>query len=113
MTREEAFTKLAVLGAATAVVRYSGGGDEGGVDEIDILDGGADLLHVLLDHHDGGLDPGEATELAEALEAPVDEQHGGFIGAGVEGTLTWVVSARKVIDRPSHEEYVEYGPFEV
>ena len=115
MTRDEAFSKLAELGAASAVIRYSGGGDEGGVDSVEVLDEDAVVLYDLHAYYpDATAEPFfGAGDLAETLEAPVDEQHGGFTGAGVDGQITWVVASRKVIDRPAYEEYVEYGPFEV
>ena len=115
MIREEAFAALEALGAASAVVRYSGGGDEGGVDSVELFDADDAVLFDLHDHYPG--DAGEpfegAEELAEALEEPVDEQHGGFTGGGINGQITWVVPARKVVDRPAYEEYVEHGPYEV
>ncbi len=115
MIRAETFAALDALGVSSAVVRYSGGGDEGGVDSIELLDAEDALLFDLHDHYLGGANrPFDgAEELAAALEAPVEEQHGGFDGSGIDGQITWLVAARKVMDRPSYEEYVEYGPFEV
>lgn len=115
MTRAEAFSKLEEVGAASAVVRYSGSGDEGGVDQIELLDEDDAVIHEIRDYYpDAASEPFfGAGDLAEVLAAPVDDQHGGFDGDGVDGQITWVVAERKVIDRPAYKEYVEHGPFEV
>lgn len=114
MTREQAFGLLRSLGAATAVVSYSGGGDEGGVDSVELLDEDGAVIHDIHDYYHGPGEPFDGAEaLAEVLSEPVEEQHGGFDGPGTCGRITWVVAERKVVDRPAYEEYVEYGPFEV
>jgi hypothetical protein len=51
MTKHEVFAELKRLGAAKAVVEFSGGNDEGGVDDIALLDADGKQIDVELSDH--------------------------------------------------------------
>jgi hypothetical protein len=106
-TKRRVFAMLAARGAFKAVLRYNGGNDEGGVDEI--------TLHVMND-------AGEVTEvdfpcqwdakdedreLSELLEGPVDAKYGSWAGDfSAYGTLTWDRDAGTVVlDDYEQSEY--------
>lgn len=52
LTREEAFTELARRGIVHAVVFYQGGGDEGGVDAVELFDYEIEDIDDIEDGHD-------------------------------------------------------------
>lgn len=116
-----AFNKLAVLnklqqmGADEAEVRYSGGGDEGRLDDVSVEPSSGDLgtTHVTLIYRQSTWDPdrGEHTTVNTLVEtdlysalgdlcwAAIDVSgNGAFeVGGGGSGTLTIDVRARSVI----------------
>lgn len=110
MTRDETFAELAKRGFAKVVVHYSGGNDEGGVDQdIELLLANGQLGDTMSEptwpaQWDGQkwLEPTEVTEddrLAHDLCAPVYDKWGGFAGDFcTDGTITWDVTARTVTD---------------
>jgi hypothetical protein len=110
LSRDEIFRRLRELGAATAVVEFSGGGDEGGIDSITLYDGEGNALDVELEENFHGrtwqpitqtyVQIESATpdqELAAALTAPVYARYGSFDGdLDVNGTISYDVAAGSV-----------------
>lgn len=115
--RREVFAELARRGVAQAKVHFSGGNDEGGINDVELLkaDGSkVELLdqwdcHPPYDVYDKAQGkyvpaPDERSDqhkadwiLWEAFEAPMEAEYGGFGGEFyVSGTYTWDVTARKV-----------------
>ena len=112
--KTKAFEMLAAKGMVKAVVSFSGGNDEGGVDQI--------VMYATLDPDAEGVElpcfePGGYTyngetgkwdvpvnptvtpdqKLAEILETPVDETYGSFAGDfQVDGIVTWNVAEQSV-----------------
>jgi hypothetical protein len=122
MTRQEIFNALSLLGAAKAVVSFSGGGDEGSVESIALIGPDGKKIKTLKEAYlPHTWDPAtrtwkqerEYTEeeaLVNALCDPVDERYGSFAGDFyVSGECVWDVASRKV--RMSGEEKV-MSPFE-
>ena len=123
-TSDAAFAELHRRGITSATVEFSGGNDEGGADRIigQKADGTTvplrayDSVDIYEDRHTGkylvaGRGAREATSeeitahaLAEALEAPVYANWGGFGGQFyVSGTVTWDVASGKVTEESEHE----------
>lgn len=108
LTRGQMFTRLHELGAAKVVVEFSGGGDEGGVDNITLYDGEGNELPIKLEENYSGsrwdgvrfvpVEPNTPNnELAAALAAPVNERYGSFAGEFyVSGTVDYDVVAGTV-----------------
>lgn len=103
--KEKAFRLLSARGAVSAVATFSGGGDEGGVDDITLKM--PDGTEVALERHwaDWRNDkqvPFTAqqeadNELWETLETPVEDKYGSFAGDfHVYGSVTYDVSAKTV-----------------
>lgn len=125
MDNAEVFEKLRKMGAARAVVEFSGGNDEGGADGIVLYDAGGEAIGELDDVPPGTRwDPEEnrfvevtatperraEVDLAETLEAPVYAEFGSFAGDfSVGGRVTW--DAQKGTVTMSGEES-QYVPFE-
>ena len=112
LSRDEMFTRLRQMNAAKAIVEFSGGGDEGGVDSITLYDGEGRLLasftpqarSKLEENYSGSRWDGVCyvpvepdtpnNELARALAAPVHERYGSFAGEFyVTGTVVYDVVA--------------------
>lgn len=125
MERSAVFEALKKRGAAKAVVSFSGGGDEGGCDGIQLLDAAGAVI-AEIDEYYGNTTvwdpdtqtykdigpPNEEQQMSEGLCVPVYEKYHSFAGEfSVSGTVTWDVATRKVT--MSGEESVEqYEPFE-
>ena len=122
--KREALGLLKGRGAAKAVVAFSGGNDEGGVDWIALFDAKGERTEVDPYGHpeeewtpDEGRVPRELTQaqkddnrLVAALAAPVFERYGSFAGPfSVSGKVTFDVKAGTVemTGEISHESYDE------
>jgi hypothetical protein len=114
MTRQHIFADLASRGADRAVLRFSGGNDEGGPDTITLYKG-EDRVGALSPSAYAGVDS-TASQKAEAalvawLSQPIYDQYGGFDGDfDVYGELIWDVTERTV--QIVGEERSEYSHFE-
>jgi hypothetical protein len=123
MSRDSVFAALKKKGVAKAEVYYSGGNDEGGVNDIALLDAAGKNVGNLQEYYGAPQTWDEATQrwvsapdtptddnrLAEALGAPVYDNYGGFAGEFyVSGTVTWDVEKRTVkdhgVEEVSHDE---------
>lgn len=90
MTREELFAELRRQGVAKVQVEFSGGGDEGGVDVILLLDSEGKIIRKLEEYYDK---PHPDSDLSQSLAAPVYSRYGGFAGDfSVRGTVEWDVA---------------------
>lgn len=106
MSRDEVFAELHRRGVAKATANFSGGNDEGFVDEITMFSALGQEVGTLSEYRYGGQGD-EDTRLAEAIAQPIYDEYGGFGFEGsVHGDLTWDVPARKV--RMSKNEMTEY-----
>lgn len=108
------YDELKKRGAAKAVVHFSGGGDDGGVEQISLLNSEGKEIGTLQEYVYGGDDkqtPAD-TELAEALSKPVYDKYYSFAGEFyVSGTVVWDAETRK--HKMSGQESVEtYEEFE-
>lgn len=111
MTKYEVFRGLRERGVKGAVVDFSGGNDEGGVDNITFVmqDGTKKRFDgdVYASHRDSTFDGtrwvtlsakvSADDALATALAAPVDDEYGSFAGEfHVSGTVLWDAEAETV-----------------
>lgn len=122
LSRFQVWTLLKHLGATEATVRFSGGNDEGGPDEISLTVRGQRIelsqhySFVTWDPNTNSYQPpaplapeaqAEA-HLADALVQPVYDRYGNFAGEYyVQGTIRWDVSTQRV-----EADYVESVPVE-
>lgn len=106
-SRDEIFDRLAALGVAKVKLSFSGGGDEGQVDEIECFD--AEGKFVSGEEIDAVL-----TEMDEEMEKPIFDKFGGFDGGfDVAGELTWDVENRKVKIGSQVTDWIDQGEHEV
>jgi len=121
MNRQEMWAELRRRNVAKVAVEFSGGGDEGGVDNITLLNAEGDEIGNL--HEDYGSKrwedgngwvsvnpPNPDTALVEALVAPVYERYDTFAGDFyVNGTLSYDVAKEKALMNKSErvESYEE------
>jgi hypothetical protein len=112
MNRDQVFAELAKRGIAKAVVHFSGGEDEGGVDApIALLDSSDKVMNQMEECYDDrpvGIDK----QLSKALCAPVYDKYYSFAGEYyVHGQLVWNVADRKVLldGEESHSTYEDEG----
>lgn len=90
--KDSGFALVAQRGAAKAEVRFSGGNDEGGVDEIRFLNAADEVISVENDWNEFEY-PGALAPLCR----PVEEQYMGFSGEFyVWGEVVWDLAARTV-----------------
>jgi hypothetical protein len=118
--REKAWKLMKQLGAAKAIVSYSGGNDEGGITDIRLLDAAGELLQELPSwapqRESQEWDPETKTwskkvieltpeqELTHMFDAEVDAHYGSFAGEFyVSGEFTWDLATRKVEDHGQRE----------
>lgn len=125
MERSKVFELLAAKGAAKALVHYSGGHDEGGVNAIQLLDkdeteigqieefyGPEQVWNAELKKYIDGPAPTEEQELSKALCAPVYDKYYSFAGEySVSGEVTWDVTTRKVA-MTGEESFESWDSFE-
>jgi hypothetical protein len=121
LTREECFASLKSRGIAKAEVHFSGGGDEGGVDDIILLNDKNEQIGEMEEYYANtfvmnpitgrseAVGPPSADEaLSEGLSAPVYDRYHSFAGEfHVDGKVIWDVTAQKVTmsGDESHEEF--------
>ena len=119
MTRNQVFAALKSKGVAKALVHYSGGNDEGGVNQIELFDANGENIGQMQEYYGcpsiwdevtktykPGPPPTDDERLAEALGAPVYEKYGGFAGEYyVDGIVTWDVVNNKVNDHGTEQVY--------
>ncbi|RDJ34924.1 MAG: hypothetical protein DWQ19_08805 [Crenarchaeota archaeon] len=103
MNRQEAFEELVRRGMAEAKVEFSGGGDEGGVDNVILTDDKGN-------HHE--ISPYQCDskdeEFIEALSEPIDNEYGSFAGEfQVSGCVIWNVADKKVRMQKAETEWVD------
>lgn len=121
MEREQIFDLLAAAGVVKVELEFSGGGDEGNVDEITATVKDADALFeydldnvpLLVAKQEEWESEFDIERFAEALEEPINDNFGGFDGPGVAGRLEWNVETRKVLLNYSREEWVDQDEEEV
>jgi len=122
MSRDKVFATLKGMNVAKVEVFYSGGNDEGGVNQIDLFDADGKKIRSMEEYYGGNSVWDEAIKGWKQAEAPTDEQrlsqalcipvydkYGSFAGDFyVDGTITWDVENRKVRDhgteQVSHDE---------
>jgi hypothetical protein len=110
-TREKVFSELVRRNVASVIVSFSGGGDDGSIDGISLLDAdGKEVSHLRETYISSkwnektkSFEPDrEMTEdemLVEALGQPVYDKYGTFAGDySVEGEILWDVKNQKVND---------------
>lgn len=109
LERRELWAELRRRNVAKVVVSFSGGGDEGGVDNISLQDAEGNEVGTLEEDYGGSTydpktgqwvpvnPPNPDTALVEALVAPVYEKYGSFAGEFyVNGTVDYDVANEKV-----------------
>lgn len=124
MTRSEVFGKLRSMGIARAVVEFSGGGDEGGVDSITLeyQDGKSKEISEYYENTtwDSSAkkwvkpegNPTEEESISVELSTPVYDKYHTFAGEfHVNGRVIWDVEKSKVT-MEGQESVEEYEDFE-
>jgi hypothetical protein len=110
MDRRAMWAELRRRGVAKVTVSFSGGGDEGGVDEISLQDAAGNEIGKLQEDYGGSTydpktgqwvpvnPPNPDTGLVEALVAPVYERYHSFAGDFyVSGTVDYDVQNEKAL----------------
>lgn len=122
MTKNKVFDTIRKLGAANAKVYFSGGGDEGGVDQITLHNENGEEIKSLLENHNYHEKNGkyykydyktnkqevvnitDEEKLVMNLVKPVYEKYHTFAGEFyVNGCVTWDAINRKVLMNGSEE----------
>jgi hypothetical protein len=109
LERGPMFAELRRRGVAKVVVEFSGGGDEGGVNDITLYNADGGEIGKLEEDYGGSTynsktgqwepinPPNPDTKLVEALVAPVYDRYGSFAGEFyVSGTVEYDVANEKV-----------------
>lgn len=107
ITKEQVFDQLEKMGVVEVEVHYSGGGDEGAVEYIELTDTDGNLVEIP-GERDRTFD-NEHYDLAEILEQPVEDElgTGWYDGVpGVQGYVYWKVPERKVTIEHMYEDWV-------
>ncbi len=109
MTRDEVFDRLIMAkNAERAIIVFSGGGDEGGVDSIEILDADSNLIESL---SDCGVQSDEDLALSEELIKPIYDRYDSFDGEPyVSGEVVWDCR-KKTVTISGTEEVTEHQYF--
>lgn len=120
LRRQATFAELRARGAATAVVGFDGGNDEGGPHSIKLLDANGSEIADLDPYPDyvernGRWEPDTPDgKLAEALAAPIEAQYGSFAGDFyVSGKLTWDVTTGAVVMDKQEQSGYDHSTYEV
>lgn len=117
MSRDAVFTALKKRGVAKVEVHYSGGNDEGGVNDIIFLDANGENIGRMDEYYGGTQEwddvakkylpakpPTDDQRLSMSLCVPVYDKYYSFAGEFyVNGTLTWDVTTGKVNMRGTEE----------
>ena len=115
--RNSVFTALQTKNVAKALVHFSGGGDEGGVNSIELVDSTGKIIETLNEYYEGAMQwdsnankwiesapPTDEQKLSRDLCCPVYEQYHSFAGEFyVNGTVIWDVKTRKVTNEGIEE----------
>lgn len=126
MDRHKIFSTLKARNIVKVEVHYSGGDDEGGVNQIDLIDTAGKVEHME-EYYDGYSKWNDATQrweepappteeqlLSKSLCRPVYDRYGSFAGEFyVNGSVVWDVVAGTVkdsgVEEQRHDEdYTEY-----
>lgn len=103
MDRKEIFAELRKRGAAKVVVQFSGGGDEGGVENIQLLSETGFPIGTLPAWGGEGIDG----ELADQLSKPVYDRYYSFAGEFyVNGTVEYDVEKETAVMSGQESEEV-------
>lgn len=105
LSNEEVVRRIRDRGANRAFVRFSGGCDDGGPDEIVLLDGDAPV--ATMDRTYGGLAPKSFVDhaLEDALASPIYDRWYGFAGDfSVSGTVVWDLEENLCTLEDSHND---------
>ena len=116
MTRAEAFTHLRSLGAVKATIQFGGGGDEGGITGIELINASDEEFRHIDDVYDGTNYRMKTADdrLAAALASPVYDRYTSFDGGEyIEGVVTWHVPDERVMLDVQIQEWVEYPSEEI
>jgi len=125
MDRAAVFKELKRRGIAKANVHFSGGGDEGGCDNIELLNEAGEIVCELEEYYANTLiidgpgktreidPPDNDEELSEGLCVPMYERFGGFDGSSVQGTITWDVAGEKITLEGSEEVWESFDDEEL
>jgi hypothetical protein len=101
MTKDAIFVRLVSMGADKAVVKFSGGGDEGFAQDPELYKD-----NVLLSRWSIDVDK---DELGRALAKPIFDQFGSFAGDfSVYGACIWTVADKKIMMSYDESEYVHH-----
>ena len=109
MTKDEVFGTLVELGVGKVRVTFSGGNDEGGVDNITLISAtdASKNVDVSMWSRDPDLDPRVTDELIKALGEPVYGRYSTFAGEfTVYGVVTWDVPSRRCFFEGQESTYV-------
>ena len=104
MYKSEVLEKLKQANVTKVVAEFSGGGDEGGFD--DIVGTSADGDKAI------DIDSDEWNWLCEYLDDLLDGEYGGFCGSCVRGSLNIDVESGRVWMTSEAEQYVEQADVE-
>lgn len=103
MDRKELFAELRRRGAARAIANFSGGHDEGGVDDIQLLSETGFPVGTIQPWGAEGIEK----EIADVICEPVYNRYYSFAGEFyVNGTVTWDVEKETVVMTGSESEEV-------
>ena len=124
MNRSEAFAELRKRGIAKVVVSFSGGGDEGGCDDITLFNAEGAKVGTLQEEYIGDrwdatlqkwVPMGDRTadgDLADVLCKPVYDKYYTFAGEfHVNGEVVWDV-AKGTVNMQGSESVERYDDFE-
>jgi len=110
-SKQDVLKELRRRGVAQAVVNFSGGNDQGGIDSIDLYDAAGEKLDAPEEMYDSEYDPEQkryverpltpeqkaGNELINGLGEPVYARYGSFAGEfSVWGKVTWDVATGQV-----------------
>jgi len=118
LEKTRTFELLRKKGAATAVLEFNGGHDEGGVESILLFDAAGELVCDLevwyCGYSNGDWIPiskpaNEGQELSDLLQGPVDQTFGSWGSvASTSGICTWDVEAGTATLSYTQDEPAEY-----
>lgn len=119
----EIFTALSQGGYSGAIIHFSGGNDEGGVDQIELLKGEE---RIELNYQEGTYnrethaieyspEDRPKAELWETLSQPIEDEYGSFAGEFyVSGTITVDVASRTMkMNKNERVESYEESSYEL
>jgi hypothetical protein len=109
LTREQVLAELAERGVRTARVEFTGGGDEGHAENIELLDAEGEAIEHSIHVYYGRDGVQNDAALSQALQQPIYDRWRGFDGDfSVWGSCIWHVPERKVELDYSESEYIPH-----